>query len=61
MQWDFLSLNPELLHQITILFSDRGLPASYRHINGYGSHTLSFVNDQGKRVGANFTSKPVRA
>jgi catalase len=34
MQWDFWSLNPESLHQITILFSDRGLPASYRHMNG---------------------------
>jgi len=57
MQWDFLSLNPESLHQITILFSDRGLPASYRHINGYGSHTLSFVNEQGKRVWCKFYFK----
>ncbi len=49
MQWDFWSLNPESLHQITILFSDRGLPASYRHMNGYGSHTYSFINAAGER------------
>lgn len=49
MQWDFWSLNPESLHQVTILFSDRGLPLSYRHINGYGSHTYSFVNAAGQR------------
>src|SRR5476649_650701 len=36
--WDFWSLSPESLHQVTILFSDRGLPLSFRHINGYGSH-----------------------
>lgn len=50
MQWDFWSLNPESLHQVTILFSDRGLPLSYRHINGFGSHTYSFVNAAGQRV-----------
>src|SRR6266545_1773169 len=42
--WDFWSLSPESLHQVTILFSDRGLPASYRHIDGFGSHTYSFIN-----------------
>jgi catalase len=47
--WDFWSLSPESLHQVTILFSDRGLPASYRHMNGYSSHTLSFWNDRGER------------
>ncbi len=47
--WDFWSLSPESLHQVTILFSDRGLPASYRHMNGYGSHTLSFWNAKGER------------
>ena len=41
MQWDFWSLSLESLHQVTILFSDRGLPASYRHIDGFGSHTYS--------------------
>ena len=57
MQWDFWSLNPESLHQITILFSDRGLPASYRHMNGYGSHTFSFVNASGERVWCKFHFK----
>src|SRR3990170_2880799 len=42
--WDFWSLSPESLHQVTILMSDRGLPIGVRHINGYGSHTYSFVN-----------------
>ncbi len=57
MQWDFWSLNPESLHQITILFSDRGLPASYRHMNGYGSHTFSFVNAEGERFWCKFHFK----
>ena len=39
--WDFWSLSPESLHQVTILFSDRGLPQSYRHMHGFGSHTYS--------------------
>ncbi|WP_181703627.1 catalase [Chthonobacter albigriseus] len=47
--WDFWSLSPESLHQITILFSDRGLPVGVRHVNGYGSHTFSFLNDAGER------------
>ena len=57
MQWDFWSLCPEALHQITILFSDRGIPATYRHLNGYGSHTYSFVNAQGERVWCKFHFK----
>ena len=48
-QWDFWSLSPESLHQVTILFSDRGIPASYRHMNGYGSHTFSLWNANGER------------
>lgn len=56
MQWDFWSLNPESLHQVTILFSDRGLPASYRHMNGYGSHTFSFVK-AGERTWCKFHFK----
>ncbi|MBU0800671.1 MAG: catalase [Alphaproteobacteria bacterium] len=47
--WDFWSLSPESLHQVTILFSDRGLPRSYRHMHGFSSHTLSFWNDNGER------------
>ena len=47
--WDFWSLSPESLHQVTILMSDRGLPRNYRQMNGYGSHTYSFINAQGER------------
>lgn len=49
MVWDFWSLNPAAMHQITILFSDRGVPASYRHMNGYGSHSYSLWNADGER------------
>ncbi len=44
MFWDFLSLTPESIHQVTILFSDRGTPKSYRHMNGYSSHTFKWYN-----------------
>jgi catalase len=44
MMWDFWSLSPEALHQVTILFSDRGIPDGYRHMNGYASHTFSLIN-----------------
>ncbi|WP_028115851.1 catalase [Ferrimonas senticii] len=47
--WDFWSLNPEAMHQVTILMSDRGIPATYRHMNGYGSHTFSLWNAKGER------------
>jgi len=50
MQWDFWSLSPESLHQVTILFSDRGIPATLRHMNGYSSHTYSLWNNAGERV-----------
>ena len=46
MMWDFWSLSPESLHQVTILFSDRGTPDGYRHMNGYSSHTFSLINDK---------------
>jgi catalase len=57
MQWDFWSLCPESLHQVTILFSDRGIPASLRHMNGYGSHTYSLINDHGERIWCKFHFK----
>ncbi len=57
MQWDFWSLCPESLHQVTILFSDRGIPASYRHMNGYGSHTYSLINDKNELVWVKFHFK----
>ena len=46
MMWDFWSLSPESLHQVTILFSDRGTPDGYRHMNGYSSHTFSLINNK---------------
>jgi len=55
--WDFWSLSPESLHQITILFSDRGLPVGPQYVNGYGSHTFSFWNDAGERVWCKFHFK----
>ncbi|ORY01794.1 catalase [Basidiobolus meristosporus CBS 931.73] len=48
MFWDFISLVPETIHQVTILFSDRGTPDGYRFLNGYSSHTLKLVDDEGK-------------
>lgn len=47
--WDFFSLSPEATHQFTYLFGDRGIPASYRHMNGYGSHTFQWVNAAGEQ------------
>ncbi|MGL4602847.1 MAG: catalase [Iodobacter sp.] len=47
--WDFWTSLPEALHQITIVMSDRGIPASYRHMHGFGSHTFSFINAQNQR------------
>jgi catalase len=49
MQWDFWTLNPESAHQVTYLMGDRGLPRTWRHMNGYGSHTFMWVNDTGER------------
>ena len=46
MMWDFWSLSPESLHQVTILFSDRGTPDGFRHMNGYSSHTFSLINSK---------------
>ncbi|KGM31270.1 catalase [Inquilinus limosus] len=48
--WDFASLSPETLHQFTILFSDRGTPRSYRHMDGFSSHTFSWIDAAGQRV-----------
>jgi catalase len=58
--WDFWSLSPESLHQVTILMSDRGLPRDVRHINGYGSHTFSFWNDAGERYWVKFHFKTMQ-
>ena len=58
--WDFWSLSPESLHQVTILMSDRGLPTDVRHINGYGSHTYSFWNAAGERFWVKFHFKTMQ-
>jgi catalase len=55
--WDYWSRSPESLHQITILMSDRGIPRSLRHMNGYGSHTYSFINDKNERFWVKFHFK----
>lgn len=47
MMWDFISLRPETTHQVSFLFSDRGIPDGYRHMNGYGSHTFKTINASG--------------
>lgn len=52
--WDFWTLLPEALHQVTITMSDRGIPASYRHMHGFGSHTYSFYNAQNERTWVKF-------
>ncbi len=55
--WDFWTLLPEALHQITILMSDRGNPRSYRHMHGFGSHTFSFINARNERFWIKFHFK----
>jgi catalase len=52
--WDFWTSLPEALHQITILMSDRGIPATYRHMHGFGSHTFSFINIKNERYWVKF-------
>lgn len=56
-KWDFFSQLPESLHQLTIDFSDRGLPSGYRHIHGFGSHTYSFINANNERFWVKFHMK----
>ncbi|WP_291981617.1 catalase [Candidatus Accumulibacter sp. ACC005] len=52
--WDFWTSLPEALHQVTIVMSDRGIPASYRHMHGFGSHTFSFINAANQRYWVKF-------
>ncbi len=49
MQWDFWTLSPESAHQVTWLMGDRGIPRTWRHMNGYSSHTYMWINEQGRR------------
>jgi catalase len=58
--WDFWSLSPESLHQVTILMSDRGLPKSLRHMHGFGSHTYSFINASNERFWVKFHFKSMQ-
>jgi catalase len=60
MEWDFFSLVPESLHQITINMSDRGIPKSYRHMHGFGSHTYSFINENNERCWVKFHFKTLQ-
>lgn len=60
MMWDYWSLNPESLHQVLILMSDRGTPVGYRHMNGYGSHTFSLINAKNEKVFVKFHFKTVQ-
>src|SRR5690625_2455674 len=55
--WDFWTLLPEALHQVTITMSDRGIPKSYRHMHGFGSHTFSMINEENERVWVKFHFK----
>jgi catalase len=57
MQWDFWSQVPEALHQITILFSDRGTPKGIPYMHGFGSHTYSFINAKNERFWVKFHFK----
>ncbi|MDP8315597.1 MAG: catalase [Candidatus Celaenobacter antarcticus] len=57
MQWDFWSQVPESLHQVTILFSERGIPKGIPYMNGYGSHTFSFINADNERFWVKFHFK----
>ena len=60
MMWDFFSLNPESLHQVIILMSDRGTPFSYRNMHGFGSHTFSLINKNNERVWVKFHFKTMQ-
>ncbi len=55
--WDFWSSLPEAIHQVTITMSDRGIPYSFRHMNGYGSHAYSLINDNNERIWVKFHLK----
>ncbi len=55
MQWDFWTLSPESAHPVTWLMGDRGLPKSWRHMNGYGSHTFQWINAAGEKCWVKYT------
>jgi catalase len=55
--WDWWSLLPEALHQVTVVMSDRGIPRTFRHMHGFSSHTYSFLNESNERFWVKFTLK----
>ena len=57
MFWDFISLRPETTHQVMFLFSNRGTPHGFRHMNGYGSHTFQLINAKGETCWCKFHFK----
>uniref|UniRef100_A0A2P2HVH3 Catalase n=1 Tax=Hirondellea gigas TaxID=1518452 RepID=A0A2P2HVH3_9CRUS len=57
MFWDFISLRPETTHHVSFIFSDRGIPDGFRHMNGYGSHTFKLVNSENKPIYCKFHFK----
>ncbi len=61
MQWDFWTLSPESAHQVAWLMGDRGIPKSWRHMNGYSSHTYMWVNDAGERFWVKYHFKTDQA
>jgi catalase len=60
MQWDFWTLSPETAHQVTLLMSDRGTPRTFRNMNGYSSHTYSWINAAGERFWVKYHFKTVQ-
>ncbi|MDR0318911.1 MAG: catalase [Nitrososphaerota archaeon] len=58
--WDFWTMLPESLHQVTITMSDRGIPAGYRHMHGFGSHTYSLINAKNERIWVKFHLKTLQ-
>src|SRR5476649_787392 len=60
MMWDFWSLNPESLHQVLILMSDRGTPEGHRHMDGFSSHTFSLFNAKNEKVWVKFHFKTMQ-
>ena len=60
MQWDFWTLSPESAHQVTVLMSDRGTPRTWRNMNGYSSHTFSWINAGGQRFWVKYHFKTVQ-
>jgi catalase len=58
--WDFWTNLPEALHQVTVVMTDRGIPRSFRHMHGFGSHTYSFINAKNERSWVKFTFKTLQ-